>query len=141
METRLHEERKARKKLPKDMKEVKKVLYPNKTPSPSGSEERESNPPKPFKQRYAKYENFDPSQPFAPYASQAFDAPPPPPPEQSRPSMVDQLTEDIFGGPLPNMASSSHTTRPSFFDSFLYTGIGSHWLAPQDYVPHDQDDH
>jgi hypothetical protein len=74
METRLHEERKARKKLPKDMKEVKKVLYPNKTPSPSGSEERESNPPKPFKQRYAKYENFDPSQPFAPYASQAFDA-------------------------------------------------------------------
>jgi hypothetical protein len=49
METRLHEERKARKKLPKDMKEVKKVLYPNKTPSPLGSEERESNPPKPFR--------------------------------------------------------------------------------------------
>jgi AraC-like DNA-binding protein len=48
VETRLHEERKARKKLQKDMKEVKKALYPNKTPSPLGSEERESNPPTPF---------------------------------------------------------------------------------------------
>jgi hypothetical protein len=69
IETRLHEERKARKKLQKDMNEVKKTLYPNKTPSPSVSEERESNPPTPFKQRYANYENFDPSHPFAPYAS------------------------------------------------------------------------
>jgi hypothetical protein len=48
IETRLYEERKARKKLQKDMKEVKKALYPNKTPPPS-SEERESNPPTPFK--------------------------------------------------------------------------------------------
>jgi hypothetical protein len=48
IETKLHEERKARKKLQKDMKEVKKELYPNKTPSPPGSEERESNPPTPF---------------------------------------------------------------------------------------------
>jgi hypothetical protein len=48
VETRLHEERKARKKLQKDMKEIKKALYPNKTPSPPGSEERESNPPTPF---------------------------------------------------------------------------------------------
>jgi hypothetical protein len=43
VETRLHEERKARKKLQKDINEVKKALYPNKTP-PLGSEERESNP-------------------------------------------------------------------------------------------------
>jgi hypothetical protein len=43
IETRLHEERKACKKLQKDMKEVKKALYPNKTP-PLGSKERESNP-------------------------------------------------------------------------------------------------
>jgi hypothetical protein len=69
IEIRLHEERKARRKLQKDMNEVKKVLYPNKTPSPSGSEERESNPPTSFERRYANYENFDPSHPFAPYAS------------------------------------------------------------------------
>jgi hypothetical protein len=61
--------REARKKLQKDIKEVKKALYPNKTPSPLGSEERESNPPTPFEQRYANYKNFDPSHPFAPYAS------------------------------------------------------------------------
>jgi hypothetical protein len=72
-------------------------------------------------QRYANYENFDPSQPFAPYASQAFDAPPPSPLEQPRPSMVDQITVDIFGDPNLGMASSSHTTMPSFFDSSLYT--------------------
>jgi hypothetical protein len=47
-ETRLLEERKSRKKLQKDMNEVKKTLYPNKTHSPPGSEERESNPPTPF---------------------------------------------------------------------------------------------
>jgi hypothetical protein len=41
IETRIHEERKARKKLQKDMKEVKQALYPNRTPSPLGSEERE----------------------------------------------------------------------------------------------------
>jgi hypothetical protein len=69
IETRLHEERKVRKKIQKDMNEVKKALYPNKTPSPSGSEEIESNTPTPFEQRYANYENFDPSHPFAPYAS------------------------------------------------------------------------
>jgi hypothetical protein len=69
VKTRLHEERKARKKLQKDMKEVKKALYPKKTPSPPSSEERESNPPTPFEQRYVNYENIDPSHPFAPYAS------------------------------------------------------------------------
>jgi hypothetical protein len=69
IETRLHKERKARKKLQKDMKEVNKALHPNKTPSPSGSKERESNPPTPFEQRYPNYENFDPSHPCAPYAS------------------------------------------------------------------------
>jgi hypothetical protein len=69
IETRLHEERKGRKKLQKDMKKVKQALYPNRTPSPLGSEERESNPPTPFEQRYASYESFNPSQPFAPYAS------------------------------------------------------------------------
>jgi hypothetical protein len=84
VETRLHEERKARKKLQNDMKEVKKALYPNKTPSPLGSEERENNPPTLFEQRYVNYENFDPSQPFAPYASQGFDTPPPLPPEHGR---------------------------------------------------------
>jgi hypothetical protein len=69
IETRLHVERIAPKKLQKEMKEVKKALYPNKTPSPPGSKERESNPPTQFEQRYANYENFDPSQPFAPFAS------------------------------------------------------------------------
>jgi hypothetical protein len=39
---------KARKKLQKDMKEVKSALYPNRTPSPPDFEERESNPPTPF---------------------------------------------------------------------------------------------
>jgi hypothetical protein len=61
VETRLHEERKARKKLQKDMKEVKQALYPNMTPSPPSSEERESNPPTTFEQHYASYESFDPS--------------------------------------------------------------------------------
>jgi hypothetical protein len=100
------------------MKEVKKALYPNKTPSPPGSEDRESNPPTPFEQRYANYESFDPSEPFAPYSSEAFDGPPPPP-EQPRPSMADQLADNIFGDPIP----------------------GSHWTQPHDYAPHDQDDH
>jgi hypothetical protein len=68
IQTRLHEERKARKKLQKDMKEVKEALYPNKTPHPS-SEGRESNRPTPFEQRYANYESFDPSHPFAAYRS------------------------------------------------------------------------
>jgi hypothetical protein len=91
---RLHEERKSHKKLQKDMKELKKVLYPNKTPSPPGSDERESNPPTPFEQP-----SLNPT-PFAPYASTShigfdsqlggdfdqqghtFDAPPPPPPPE-----------------------------------------------------------
>jgi hypothetical protein len=81
IETMLHEERKTLKKLQNDTNEVKKALYPNKTPSPSGSEERERNPPTPFEQRYANYENFDPSHPFAPshsfapYASTSHMAP------------------------------------------------------------------
>jgi hypothetical protein len=129
IETRLHEERKAHKKLQKDMNEIKKVLYPNKTPSPPRSEERESNPPTPFEQRYANYENFDPSHPFAPYASTShmgfdsqlggdfgqqgstFDAPPPPPPpEQPRPSMADEFAASIFGDPNPDMTNSSHSS-------------------------------
>jgi hypothetical protein len=129
VETRLHEERKARKKLQKDMNEVKKALYPNKTPSPLGSEERESNSPTPFEQRYANYENFDPSHPFAPYASTShmgfdsqlgghfgqqgptFDAPPPPPPpEQPRPNMADEFTASIFGDSNPGIASSFHVS-------------------------------
>jgi hypothetical protein len=69
IEIRLHEERKTHKKLQKDMNDVKKSLYSNKTPSPPGSEERESNSSTSFEQRYANYENFDPSHPFAPYAS------------------------------------------------------------------------
>jgi hypothetical protein len=160
VETRLHEERKARKNLQRDMKEVKKALYPNKTPSPLGSEERESKPPTPFEQRYANYENFDPSHPFAPYASTShmrfdsqliddfgqqgptFDAPPPPPLEQPRPSMADEFTASIFSDPNPDMASSSHTslhhsTMPPFFDSSMYTGPGSHWAAPHNYAPSD----
>jgi AraC-like DNA-binding protein len=134
VETRLHEKRKARKKLQKDMNEVKKALYPNKTPSPLGSEERESNPPTPFEQRYTNYENFDPSHPFTPYASTSlmgfdsqlggdfgqqgptFDAPPPPPPpEQPRPSMIDEFAASIFGDTNP----------------------GSHRVAPHDYAPSD----
>jgi hypothetical protein len=163
VETRLHEERKARKKLQKDMNEVKKALYLNKTPSPPGSEERESNPPTPFEQIYANYENFDPSHPFAPYASTShmgfdsqlggdfgqqgptFDAPPPPPPpEQLRSSMVDEFATSIFGDPNSDMASSSHSslhhsTMPPFFDSSMYTRLGSYWATPHDYTPsHDQ---
>jgi hypothetical protein len=159
IKTRLHEERKARKKLQKDMKEVKKALYPNKTPSPPGSEERESNPPTPFEQRSASYENFDPSQPFAPYASAShmefdsqpggafgqqapsFAAPPPlSPKEPPRSSMVDEFPASSFGDPNPGMASSPHaslhhTTMPPFFDSFIYTGPGAHWTTPHDYFP------
>jgi hypothetical protein len=157
VETKLHEERKVCKKLQKDMKEVKKALYPNKTPSPLGSEERESNPTTPFEQRYANYENFDPSHPFAPYASTShmrfdsqlgddfgqqdptFDAPLPP---QPRPSMADEFAASIFGDPNLGMGSSSHSslhhsTMPPFFDSSMYTGPGSHWVAPHDYTPSD----
>jgi hypothetical protein len=143
------------------MNEVKKALYPNKTLSPLASEERESNPPTPFEQRYANYENFDPSHPFAPYASTShmgfdsylggdfgqqgptFDAPPPPPPpEQPRPSMTDEFTATIFGDLNPGMASSSHTSlhhsnMPPFLNSFMYTGPGSHWAAPHYYAPSD----
>jgi hypothetical protein len=141
IEMKLHEEKKAPKKLQKDMKEVKKALYLNKTPSPPGSEKRGSNTPTPFEQCYASYEKFDPSQPFAPYASQAFDAPPPPPPEQPRPSMTDEIAGSIFGDPNSDMASSSHTlhhtTMPQFFDPSLYTRPGAHWAAPHDYFPSD----
>jgi hypothetical protein len=157
IETRLHEERKSRKKLQKDMNEVKKALYSNKTPSPLGSEERESNPPTPFEQRYANYENFDPPHPFTPYVSSShmgfdsqfggdfgqqgptFDAPPP---EHPRHSMVDEFTASIFGDPNLGMTSSSHSslhhsTMSPFFDSSMYTGPGSHWAAPHDYAPSD----
>jgi hypothetical protein len=145
VETRLHDERKVRKKLQKDMKEVKKALYPNKTPPP-GFEERESNPPTPFEQQY---ESFDPSQPFAPYSSttqmrfdsqlsgdfgqqdRPFEAPPPLPNQQARPSDAEQSVEDLFSGPNHGMASSAltsftHTTMPTHFDSSLYTKLGSH---------------
>jgi hypothetical protein len=126
METRLHKERKARKKLQKDMKEVKQAFYPNRTPSPLGSEERESNPPTPFEQRYVGYERFNPSQPFAPYASTSHMgfasqpggdfrqqgpssvASPQPIPKQPRPSMADEIVTSIFGDPNPGMVSSSH---------------------------------
>jgi hypothetical protein len=127
------------------MNEVKKALYPNKTPSPPGSEERESNSPTLFEQRYANYKNINPSHPFAPYASTShmgfdsqlggdfgqqgptFDAPPhPPPPEKPRPSMAYEFAASIFGDRNPGMASSSHkslhhSTMPPFFDSSMYT--------------------
>jgi hypothetical protein len=143
------------------MNEVKIALYPNKTPSPPGSEQRESNPPTPFEQRYANYENFDPSHPFAPYASTSlmrfdsqlcgdfgqqaptFDAPPPPPPlEQPRPSMADEFTASIFGDPNPAMASSSHTslhlsTMPPFFDSSMYIRPRLHSAVLHDYALSD----
>jgi hypothetical protein len=161
IETRLHEETKAHEKLQNDMNEVKKALYSNKTPSPLGSEERESNPTTLFEQRYANYENFDLLHPFAPYASTShmgFDSqlgddfgqqgptfdvpPPPPPPEQPRPSMADEFAASIFGDPNSGMASSSHTslhlsTMPPFFDSSMYIGPGSHWAAPHDFAPSD----
>jgi hypothetical protein len=103
------------------MKEVKLALYPNRTPSPSSSEERESNPPTPFEQRYASYESFDPSQLFAPYAStshmgfasqlggdvgQQGPSSVAPPPEQPRPSMADEFAASISSNPNPSMASS-----------------------------------
>jgi hypothetical protein len=161
IEIRLHEERKSRKKLQKDMNEVKKALYLNKTPFPPGFKERESNPPTPFEQRYANYDNFDPSHPFDPYVSTShmgfdsqlggdfgqqgptFDAPPPPPhPEQPRPSMANEFAASIFCDPNPSMTSSSHSslhhcTMPPFFDSSMYTGPGLHWVAPHDYAPLD----
>jgi hypothetical protein len=111
------------------MNEIKKALYPNKTPSPLGSEERESDSPTPFEQRYVNYENFDPSHPFAPYSSTShmgfdsqlggdfgqqgptFNAPPSPPhPEQPRPSMADEFITSIFGDLNPGMASSFHSS-------------------------------
>jgi hypothetical protein len=127
------------------MKEVKKALYPNRTPSPPGSEDRESSPPTPFEQRYARYESFDPSQSFAHFAGTSHmgfhsqlggdfgrqgpssTAPPPPPLEQPRPSVADEIAASIFGDPNPGMASSSHAslqniTMPPFFDSSIYTG-------------------
>jgi hypothetical protein len=158
VETRLHEERKAHKKLQKDMNEVKKALYLNKTHSAPGSEERESNPPTPFEQRYANYENFDLSHPFAPYASTShmgFDSQldgdfsqqgptidAPPPPEQPKPSMANEFTASIFGYPNLSMTSSSytslhHSTMPPFFDSSMYTGPESHWAISHDYAPSD----
>jgi hypothetical protein len=161
IETKLHEERKTCKKLQKDMKKVKQSLYPNRNPSPPSFEERESNPPTPFEQRYASYESFDLSHPFAPYAGTSHmgfhsqlggdfghqgpssASPPPPHPEQPRPSVADEIAASIFGDPNPAMASSSHAslqnnTMPSFFDSSIYTGPGAHWTAPHDYAPDDQ---
>jgi hypothetical protein len=155
VETRRHEEKKARKKLQKDMEEVKQALYPNKTPSPPGSKERESNPPTPFEQRYASYESFDPSQLFPPYArtshmgfasqlggdvGQQGPSSAAPPPEQPRPSMTDEFIASIFGDPNLGMASSSHaslpnTTMPPFFDSSIFTGPIVHWTEPHDYFP------
>jgi hypothetical protein len=70
-----------------------------------------------------------------------FDAPPPPPPpEQPRPIMADEFIASIFDDPNLGMASSSHSslhhsTIPPFFDSSMYTGPGSHWAAPHDYAP------
>jgi hypothetical protein len=111
VEIRLHEERKAHKKLQKDMKEVKQALYPNKTHSPPGSEERESNPHTPFEQRYASYESFDPSQPFAHYAGtshmgfhsqlggdfrQQSPSSSAPPPEQPRHSVADEIVASLI---------------------------------------------
>jgi hypothetical protein len=161
----LHDERKACKKLQKNMNEVKQALYPNRTPSPPGSEERESNPPTPFEQRYASYESFDPSQPFAPYASTSHmgfhsqlggdvgqqgpssAAPPPPPPEQPRPSVAAEIRTSIFGDPNPSMTSSSHaslqnTTMPSFFDSSIYTDqehIGLHLTTTPQMISRSND--
>jgi hypothetical protein len=137
VETRLHEEKNAQKKLQRDMKEVKKA------PSLPCSKERESNPPTPFEQIFERYESFDPSQPYASYPSKSFDSPPP---EQPRPSITDQLTTDILGDPTPGMASSAHTsfthtTIPTYFDSSLYIGPGSHWAQPHDYPPHDTNVH
>jgi hypothetical protein len=62
--------------------------------------------------------------------------------EQPRPSMADEFATNIFGDPNPGMASSSHTslhhsTMPPFFDSSMYTGLGSHWAAQHDYAPSD----
>jgi hypothetical protein len=137
------------------MKEVKQALYPNRTPSPPGSEERESNPPTPFEQRYGSYESFDLSQPFAPYAStshmgsasqlgggvgQQGPSSAAPPPEQPRPSMADEFAASIFGDPNPGMSSSSHaflpnTTMPPFFNSSIYIGPRAHWKAHHNYFP------
>jgi hypothetical protein len=68
-----------------------------------------------------------------------FDAPPL---EQPRPSMADEFAASIFGDPNPGMASSSHmslhhSAMPPFFDSFMYIEPGSHWVAPHDYAPSD----
>jgi hypothetical protein len=72
-----------------------------------------------------------------------FDAPLPPPPlEQPRPSMANEFAASIFGDPNPDMSSSSHkslhhSTMPPFFDSSMYTRLGSHWVASHDFAPSD----
>jgi hypothetical protein len=65
-----------------------------------------------------------------------------PPLEQPKPSMADEFVASIFGDPNPGMASSSHkslhhSTMSPFFDSSMYTGPGSHWAAPLDFAPPD----
>jgi hypothetical protein len=56
--------------------------------------------------------------------------------------MADEFAASIFGDPDLGMPSSSHmslhhSTMPPFFDSSMYTGLGSHWVAPHDYAPSD----
>jgi hypothetical protein len=56
--------------------------------------------------------------------------------------MADEFIASIFRNPNPGMASSSHTslhlsTMPPFFDSSMYTGPGSHWVAPHNYAMSD----
>jgi hypothetical protein len=131
------------------MNEVKKAIYPNKTPSPPGSDDRERNPSplrlskdmQDMKTLIHLTHLFPMQVPLKWSLTQLggdfgqqghpFDAPPPPSPEQPRPSMVDQIAADIFDDPNPGMASSihtslTHTTMPSFFGSSLYIVSGSH---------------
>jgi hypothetical protein len=56
--------------------------------------------------------------------------------------MANEFTASVFGDTNPGVTSSPHaflhhTTMTHFFGSSLYTGPGSHWAAPHDYTPSD----
>jgi hypothetical protein len=67
---RQRHERQPRKDLTRRVKILKSALCPEDPPSPAGSEERESNPPTPFEQRFERNQLEDPySQYYGSYNS------------------------------------------------------------------------
>jgi hypothetical protein len=156
IEVKLHEERKARNELSRDIKNVKAALFPRNPPSCVGSETIESIPPTPFQQRIERYKSDDPySQYFASHVSGGqmrfdsqlggmFEQPNDAyttPPEQQRATLVEQLADDLFG------TTSGMTTSPlllisqllfyRFFDLSLYIRSSAYWAHLHNYMPHD----